>query len=139
MRPSARTQYIVSIAAISGAVLSFAYPVPFAVTVVFTTLCIGWGAWIFVSVLRSGDELQSASVRYAMAAASGIGAPLSLAFVMLMVATPGIQRVVTGIAAYSNSGLSPAAIGFALGITFTVMVLCAVLVVGHSLWWASKR
>ena len=102
-------------------------------------LCVTWSAWIFLSIFRGTDELKSAGVRYGLAIASGVGVPLSLACVMLMVATPGIQGAITNIATFSKSGLSPAATGFGLGVTFAVVALCAVFVIGHWVWWVSKR
>lgn len=110
---------------------------PYMVNVIFVALCITWSAWIFVSIFKGSDELKSASLRYALAAASGVGVPLSLAFVMLMVATPAIQQAISNLA--SSSGLSPAAAGFGMGVTFMIILLCAVLIISHSIWWASKR
>ncbi|MEM9495284.1 MAG: hypothetical protein AAGA09_04725 [Pseudomonadota bacterium] len=56
-----------------------------------------------------------------------------------MTAAPGIQGMIANMAAISKSGLSPAATGFAMGVAFTVLVLCFVLVIANSVWWASKR
>ena len=139
MLTSTQSQIIASIFVFVGAAYIWVFAPPFFVTVVFTVLCLMWSAWIFISVFWGTDELKSAGVRYALAVASGVGLPLSIAFVMLMVAMPDIQHVVTSIAAFSRSGLSPAAVGFALGVSFTFVVLCAVFAISHSVWWASKR
>lgn len=139
MSISTRTQYLVGAAAVFGAALFFVFEVPFAGTVVFTALCIAWSAWCFHSVFRGGDELQSASLRYALAAASGFGVPLTVVCVMLMIALPEFQGLVTKIASHSGSGLSLPAVGFGLGVTFAVLLQCAVFALGHSLWWVSKR
>ena len=139
MFTSAQSQIIASVVAFVGAAYIWAFAPPFFVTVIFTVLCLMWSAWIFVSIFRGTDELKSAGIRYALAVASGVGLPLSIAFVMLMVAMPDIQRVITSIAASSRSGLSPAALGFGLGVSFTFFVLCAVFAISHSAWWASKR
>ena len=139
MSTSAQSQVIASIVAFVGAVYIWMFAPPFFVTVIFTVLCLMWSAWVFTSIFRGTDELKSAGIRYALAVASGVGLPLSIAFVMLMVAMPDIQHVVTSIAAFSRSGLSPAAVGFALGVSFTFIVLCAVFAISHSVWWASKR
>ena len=69
--------------------------------------------------------------------ASGVGVPLSLSFVMLMVAMPDIQRTIISVAA--KSPLPSAAAGFGLGVTFTIIMLCAIFAIGHAVWWASKR
>ena len=139
MSTSAQSQVIASIVAFVGAVYIWIFAPPFFVTVIFTVLCLMWSAWVFTSIFRGTDELKSAGIRYALAVASGVGLPLSIAFVMLMVAMPDIQRVITSIAVSSTSGLSPPAVGFALGVSFTFIVLCAVFAISHSVWWASKR
>ena len=139
MLTSTQSQIVVSIVAFLGAAYIWIFGAPFFATVIFTALCLMWSAWIFISIFRGTDELKSAGIRYAFAVASGVGVPLSIAFVVLMVATPDIQRVITSIAASSRSGLSPAAVGFALGVSFTFILLCAVFAVSHSVWWASKR
>lgn len=139
MSVSARSQYGMAIAVFLGAALLFVVEVPFIVTVLFTTLCMAWSGWVFLSIFRGGDELQSASLRYSLAAASGVGVPVSIALVMLMVALPELQGAVTDIAAFSKSGLSPAAVGFALGIVFVVLVQSVVCAIGNWMWWASKR
>ena len=139
MPTSTQSQIVVSIVAFLGAAYIWVFGAPFFATVIFTVLCLMWSARILISIFRGTDELKSAGIRYALAVASGVGVPLSIAFVMLMVAMPDIQRVITSIAASSRSGLSPAAVGFALGVSFTFILLCAVFAVSHSVWWASKR
>ena len=139
MSMSPLSQIIVFVTAFLGAAYIWVFSVPFVVAAIFTVLCLMWAAWVFISVFRGIDELQSAGVRHALAAASGIGLPLAIAAVMVMVAMPDLQRVITAMAASSNSGLAPAAVGFALGVSFTFMVLCAVFAVSHSVWWVSKR
>ena len=139
MPTSAQSQIVASIVIFLGVAFIWVFDPPFFVTAIFMILCVTWSAWIFLSIFRGTDELKSAGVRYGLAIASGVGVPLSLACVMLMVATPGIQGAITNIATFSKSGLSPAAIGFGLGVTFAVVVLCAVFVIGHWVWWASKR
>lgn len=139
MSTSTQSQIVASIVAFLGVAFIWVFGPPFFVTVILTVLCVMWSAWIFISIFRGTDELKSASISYGLAVASGVGIPISLAFVMLMVAMPDIQGVITSIAAFSKSGLSPAAIGFALGVTFTLVVLCAVFAISHSAWWISKR
>ena len=139
MPASAQSQTLASIFIFLGVALIWVFGPPLFVTVIFMVLCVTWSASVFISIFRGSDEMKSAGIRYGLAIASGVGVPLSLAFVMLMVATPGIQGAIANIAAFSNSGLSPASIGFGLGVTFTVVVLCTVFVIGHWVWWASKR
>ena len=137
MPTSTRSQIVASIAILLGVAYFWVFSPPFFVNVIFVVLCVMWSAWIFISIFRGTDELKSAGIRYALAAASGIGAPLSIAFVMLMVASPDVQRGIASLTALSP--LSPAAAGFGLGVTFTVLVMCAILVTANSVWWASKR
>ena len=132
-----QSQMMVSIIIFLGVAFIWAFGPPFSVTVIFSVLCFMWSAWIFSAIVRGTDELNLASVRHALAMASGVGVPLSVSFVMLMIATPDIQRAIAGFAA--NSPLPPAAAGFGLGLTFTIIMLCAIFVIGHGLWWASKR
>ncbi len=139
MHTSTKSQILASIVIFLGVAYIWVFAPPFFVTVIFMVLCVMWSAWIFISIFRGSDELKSASLRYALAAASGVGVPLTLAFVALMIATPDIQRVITSITAFSGSGLTPAAAGFGLGVTFSVIVLCAVFIMSHWTWWASKR
>ncbi len=139
MPTSAQSQTVASIATLLGVAFIWIFSPPFFVTAIFMVLCVAWSAWIFISIFRGTDELKSAGVRYGLAMASGVGVPLSLAFVALMIATPGVQGAITNIAALSKSGLSPPAIGFGLGVTFTVVVLCAVFAAGNWVWWVSKR
>lgn len=139
MPTSAKSQIAAFIAIFLGVAFIWVFDPPFFVTVVFMVLCLMWSAWVFISIFRGSDELKSAGIRYGLATASGVGVPVSLAFVTLMVATPGVQGAVTNIAMFSESGLSPAAVGFGLGVTFTVVVMCAVFVVGNWTWWVSRR
>ncbi|MEM9495924.1 MAG: hypothetical protein AAGA09_07960 [Pseudomonadota bacterium] len=139
MPTSTGSQVAASIIIFLGVAFVWAVDPPFVVTAIFMAACVGYSAWIFVSVFRGADELESAGVRYGLAAASGFGAPFSLAFVMLVIAAPNVQNAIANIAAVSKTGLPPAAGGFALGITFTVIVLCVVLIIANSLWWASRR
>ncbi len=139
MLTSAQSQIVISIAAFLGAAFIWTFGAPFFATVIFTMLCLMWAAWIFISILRGTDELKSAGIKDALAIASGAGIPLSIAFVMLMIAMPDIQSAITGIAASSKSGLSPAAVGFALGVSFTFITSCAIFAISHTVWWASKR
>jgi len=139
MLMSTKSHIVASIVVFLGVAYIWVFAPPFFVTVIFAVLCVLWSAWIFISIFRGTDELQSAGVRYALAMASGIGVPLTLAFVVLMIAMPGVQHAIASIAAFSGSGLPPAAIGFGLGVTFSLIVLCAVFVISHSIWWTSKR
>ena len=137
MPTSTKSQIVASIVVALGVAWFLFFDPPFFANVIFMVLCVMWSAWIFISILRGKDELMAAGIRYALAAASGVGVPLSLAFVMLMVATPGLQHAIVKLTALS--GLSPGAAGFGLGVTFTMIVLCLVLVVANSVWWATKR
>ena len=139
MPTSTQSQIVASIVIFLGVAYIWVFEPPFFVTVIFMVLCVTWSAWIFISIFRGTDELKSAGIRYGLAMASGVGVPLSLAFVVLMVATPGIQGTITSIATFSKSGLSPAAVGFGLGVTFTLIVSCAVFFIGNCMWWVSKR
>lgn len=137
MPTSTKSQIVASVVIALGVAYFLFFDPPFFANVIFVVLCVMWSAWIFISILRGKDELLAAGVRYALAVASGVGVPLSLAFVMLMIATPAIQRAIAKLTALS--GLSPSAAGFGLGVTFTMIVLCVVLVIANSVWWASKR
>ena len=139
MSLSTRSQIVVTVIAFLGAAYIWIFGAPFFATAAFTVLCFIWSGWIFISVFRGTDELKTAGIRYALAVASGVGIPLSIGFVMLMIAVPDVQHVITGIAASSGSGLSPAPVGFALGVSFTFLTLCAVFAISHSVWWTSKR
>ena len=139
MFASTRSQILVTIIAFLSAAYIWVFGAPFLATAAFTVLCLVWSAWIFISVFRGTDELKTAGIRYALAVASGVGVPLSVAFVMLMVAIPGVQQAITSIAMSSRSGLSPAPVGFALGVSFTFVTMCAVFALSHSVWWFSKR
>ena len=134
---SAKSQIAATIIIFLGVSYIWVFSPPFFVTVIFTALCVTWAAWIFISIFRGPDELKSARLRYALAAASCVGVPVALAFVMLMIASPDIQSVIVSMTALSP--LSPAAAGFGLGVTFTLVVSCAVLVIANSVWWATKR
>ena len=137
MPTSTKSQIVASVVIALGVACFLFFDPPFFANVIFMVLCVMWSAWIFISILRGKDELMAAGIRYALAAASGVGVPLSLAFVMLMVATPGLQHAIVKLTALS--GLSPGAAGFGLGVTFTMILLCLVLVVANSVWWATKR
>lgn len=75
-----------------GAAYIWVFGAPFFATVIFTVLCLIWSAWILVSIFKGTDELKTAGIRYALAVASGVGVPLSIAFVMLMVAYQVFSR-----------------------------------------------
>ena len=139
MPASTQSQIAASVVILLGVAFIWVADPPFFVTAIFMALCVAYSACNFIAVFRGTDELKSASVRYGLAAASAFGVPLSLAFVMLMIATPGVQDAITTMAAASKSGMPPAAVGFAMGVTFTVIVLCILLVIANAVWWTSKR
>lgn len=139
MLTSTRPQVAASIVIMLGVTYIWVFAPPFFVTIIFAALCILWSAWTIISVLRGTDELQSASTRYALAIASGVGIPLSIVFVLLMISTPSVQDTITNIAMVGNSGLSQAAIGFGLGVTFTMVLQCVICVIASSTWWMSKQ
>ena len=112
---------------------------PFIALVVFVFLCFSWSAWCFASVFFGSDEVEAASARYALAFASGIGVPISIASILLMSAVPVVQNAITRIATSEGLDLSPAATGFGLGVVYTTVVLCISFCVGLTVWWASKR
>ena len=136
---SAKSQIVAFIAIFLGVAIIWVFNPPVLVIAIFMVLCFMWSGWTFISIFRGGDELKSASIRYGLATASGVGVPVSLAFVMLMIAAPDIQGAITNIAMFSQSGLSPAAVGFGMGVTFTMVVMCAVFLLGNWAWWASRR
>ena len=112
---------------------------PFIAQVVFVLLCFSWAAWCFVSVFQGPDEMEAASARYALAFASSIGVPISIAFIVLMGAVPSVQNAITGMATSEGLDLIPAAAGFGLGVVFTTAVLSISFCVGLIIWWVSKR
>jgi len=138
MLTSARSQLAAYAFIIISVACFFIFGASLVVTFVFTAAYIIWAGWMFVSVFRSGDEVQSASVRHALAVGSGAGLPISLTVVMLMLAIPGLQSLITDITAFPKDG-PPGAIGFAFGVVFTMTVICISAVVGYAMWWASKR
>jgi hypothetical protein len=52
--------------------------------------------------------------------------------------TPAVAELVTDIADQSTNGLSPAAVGFALGAIFTMLLIQTAYVIAKILWWTSK-
>ncbi len=134
---STQSAIVASIIICLGLTYLFVFKPPFIAKAIFAALCVMWSAWIFISIFRGRDELQSASLTYALALASGVGVPLSLALVMLMITSPALQNVITNFAALSP--LSSAVAGFGLGVSFTIIILCIVLIISHTIWWVSKR
>ncbi|MCH2067603.1 MAG: hypothetical protein MK208_10240 [Shimia sp.] len=139
MPSSTYSQISVFVAVCIGVAFFFVFEVSFVADIIFSALCILWAGWVFFSIFRDQDELKWASVRYALATASSVGVPLSLAFVMLMVTMPALQNVVSSVAAMSGSGLPLSAVGFGLGVTFAMIVMSAVFVISQSFWWVSRR
>lgn len=139
MTLSGRANVAALFAILFGTVYLLLLDPPFIVGVIFVFLCIAWAAWSFGAVFWGSDEVESAKVRYALAFASGIGVAFSIAFVLLMNAVPAVQNAITSMATSDGNELSSAAAGFGLGVAFTVLVLCAALCVGLTVWWASKR
>lgn len=139
MLTSTRSQIIALVIVFLATAFFVIFDTPFIANVIVTVLIVAGGAWIMISVLRGPDELQSAAVRFGLAFGAGIGVPFSLAFVMLMRATPNIQDVITRAAAFSTNDLSPAAVGFAMGVVFVIFVASMCFAAGHSIWWMSKR
>ncbi|WP_299303500.1 hypothetical protein [uncultured Litoreibacter sp.] len=134
-----RTQVAALFAIFLGTACLLFFNPPFIVQIIFVLVCFSWAAWYFMEIFRGPDEVESASVRYALAFASGLGAPLSITFVMVMSAVPAIQDAITFMASSAENNLSPAAAGFGLGVAFAVFALCTSLCVGSTIWWASKR
>lgn len=134
---STSVQIITMVTIFLGVICIWTLKPPFFLNALFGILCFLWSGWTFISIFRGTDELKSASVRYALAAASGVGVPLSVAFVMLMIAREDIQLAITQIA--GKSPLWPAAAGFGLGVSFTIIVMSSVFIISHTVWWASKR
>lgn len=139
MQLSKRTQIAALFIPLLGAAYLLIFDTPFIAQVIFVLLCVSWSAWCFISVFRGPDEVEVANVRYALAFASGIGVPLSLAFVLLMIAMPAIQNIISIFASSTRNDLSPATAGFGLGVAFTILILSAVFCSGLAVWWASKR
>jgi hypothetical protein len=139
MLTTLKSPIVAYVAIALGVAYIWIFAPPFIITAIFACLCIMWSAWTFISVFRGTDELNSAGTRYALALASGVGVPLSIVFVMLTVAVPSVQDIVSNIATFGQSGLSPAAIGFSLGVVFTTIIQCAVCAIGYAMWWRSKR
>ena len=122
-----------------GVAFFFVSDVPNYANVIFAALCVGYSVWTFLTVFRDRDELKWAGVRYALASASSVGVPLSLAFVMMMILLPGLQNAVSAIATLSDGGMPPSSVGFGLGVVFAMLVMSAVFAISHSIWWWTKR
>lgn len=137
MTISMRSQIVASIVAFVGVSLIWIYKPPFVITAAFTAFCLFWSAGVIITIFRGTDELNSASLRYSLAFASGAGTPLCCAFVVLMIAETNLQLAITKLAEFSP--LPSAAAGFGIGVTFTILVMCTVFMTAHSIWWISKR
>ncbi|WP_153769577.1 hypothetical protein [Labrenzia sp. CE80] len=137
MPASRRLQIVTYVICALGIAYIWVFAPPFFITVLFVVVCFTWSARLFIASFRNTDELQSASLRYALAAASGYGVPLAVGFVLLMIAVPDIQRAISSLAVLSN--LSPAAAGFGLGVSLTTVALCLTFAISQSIWWVSKR
>ncbi|MEP0235871.1 hypothetical protein [Roseibium sp.] len=111
----------------------------FTAQVLFVLFCISYAALCFMSVLGGTDEVVAASIRYALAFASGIGVPLVCLFVLLMKVVPDIQGWISYFAALSANDVLPAAAGFGLGIVFAMFTLVCVFIAGLMVWWVSMR
>ncbi len=136
---SKKSEIVIFIIAFLGAAYFVTTDTSFIANVIFSLCMIAYAALTIITILRGPDELHSAAVRYGLAFASGLGVPIALAFTMLMRATPNIQGAIASAVAYSPNGLSPASVGFGMGVMFALMVIIICFVLGHAFWWASKR
>ncbi|WP_341368643.1 hypothetical protein [Yoonia sp. BS5-3] len=133
------TQILAFVAVVIGTAYCVLIGAPRAVRILFVLACIGWSAWHFISIFRGRDEVVAAGIKYALAFASGVGVPCTCLFVVLMIETRGIQNEIASLASYARSGLHPAAAGFGMGVTFTMLTLTLAFVAGVLSWWAAKR
>ena len=106
---------------------------------IMTILAMAWSAWIVIAILRGSDEVKSVATRFGLAFGGGIGIPVAILFVMVMLALPNVAEFIESAAALSKNSLPPAAVGFGLGVSFTALIVSFFFVVGTSVWWLLRR
>ncbi len=141
MTLSKHTNWILVVATLAiVAWLAFADPFgPTASTIAGLAVTIALAAWGVRACVRSGDEVARAANAAGMTWGALAGIGLSVAVVMTVRHVQPATDLVTNLAGLATNDIGPAAVGFALGVSFTcVMVsLCALAAMG--LWWMGKR
>ena len=106
-----------------------------ALALSFFPLVLGSIMW---SVARMRDEVCRASAYQSFAWGGLVGLALTYAGIVVLRFTPAmsdwLQTKAVGMSA-ASAGLSPAAIGFAFGATFSLMAVWLSLFVAWALWW----
>ncbi len=106
--------------------------------IAFTAGALLYSGWLTARRLRDPDEVKSAAVSFGVVVGSGLGAAVAVMVVVSMIAVPGLADFITQ-QAVTDNGLSPANVGFAYGVLFTVVAMMLGFAIGHSGWWLSRR
>lgn len=91
------------------------------------------------SIATCKDEVQRASAHEGFAWGALVGLCLIFAGIIGVRFWPAMSDWLQAAAGHATNGLSPAAIGFANGALYSMLVVWVSLMVSWRLWWRSKR
>jgi hypothetical protein len=113
-------------------------PRPFGLILVLSIFPLVLGAMTW-SVAKCEDEVQRSSAFEGFTWGALVGLGLIHASIIAVRFWPAMSDWLQGAALHATNGLSPAAVGFALGSLFSMMAVWTSLIASWGLWWVAKR
>ncbi len=98
-------------------------------------LILGMLMW---GMARNKDEVQRAAVFEGFAWGALVGVGLIFASIFVVRYAPGLADWLQATALRAHNGLPPAAVGFAVGAMFSLMVVWMSMFISRALWWRSR-
>jgi hypothetical protein len=142
-RPSVAWRLIISVGALIFAYVMFKVtnfdplPRPWGKLVEMPLFPLGLGAIMWWTA-HNRDEVQRAAAFEGFAWGALVGVGLIFAGIYVVRYAPGIADWLQTVASRARNGLPPAAVGFAFGAIFSLMVVWMSMFIGRGLWWRSK-
>lgn len=106
---------------------------------IFAGCVLVYSGWLTLRDLQGPDEVRSAAMRFGLIFGSWLGLAIAVMTVMMMLAAPGFADFLTNVAVPSTNRLSPANVGYAYGVLFTVGVMMVSTALGYTGWWLTRR
>ena len=110
-----------------------------ALTIAQAAIFFPTAIWAVYISYTSRDEVMVHASRAAFAHGVPISVGVVIVTTMIMRFWPPATSLVTDIAARTNNNLPDAAIGFGMGVVFTLVTLGATILAVYAIWWARKR
>ncbi len=106
---------------------------------IFIGILLLYIVWLTACKLRDPDEVKSTALKFSMDFGSWMGLATAVIAIALMLVVPGLADFITRIAMDAKNEISPANVGFALGVLFTVVGTLIFSAVRYTSWWLARR